>query len=523
MMLRLQPYDLRVMYRPGKEIPIGDALSRANLPDSEPDFEEVRVNTIDFIAVTPSRYRQFQQGAAEELNELHQIIQEWPDAKEETPHCVRPFWNSRDELSIADGIVLKGMRIVIPPSQRPEMLKQSHASHLGITKCKQRAREALFWPGMTRDIENLVTNCELCNTYQNKQVAEPLKPTMTHDLPWIKVASDIFDWRGDHYLLVVDYLSRYIEVDKLKDMSSTETIEVIKSQICRHSIPAELRTDNGPQYSSKEFEFCNQYGIQHVTSAPAYPQSNREAERAVQTVKRLWSKCEDKQLALLDYRTTPLESCGLSPAQLLMGRRPRNKLPTMRELLKPATHDTAEVKRRMDEDKKRQKQYHDQLAGGDLPVLVEGDPVRMAPFPGSKKWLPATVVSHHDSPRSYIVEHNGRKYRRNRRHLRVSTYKGLGEAHHSAETSHSGGSPQLNPKDTIEHQDAMKLQHVTPVNPGSSGCVLSPASEPTPAPKPVSSPRAMTSPAQDMAAPTTPKVTYTRSGRKVQQPCRLNL
>ena len=63
---------------------------------------------------------------------------------------------------------------------------------------------------------------------------------MTHDLPWIKVASDIFDWRGDHYLVIVDYLSRYIEVDKLKDMSSTETIEVIKSQIRRHGIPEEL-------------------------------------------------------------------------------------------------------------------------------------------------------------------------------------------------------------------------------------------------------------------------------------------
>ena len=81
-----------------------------------------------------------------------------------------------------------------------------------------------------------------------------MKPTMTPDLPWIKVASDIFDWRGDHYLLLVDYPSRYIEVDKLKDMSSTETIEFIKSQICCHGIPEELQIDNGPQYSSKEFE-----------------------------------------------------------------------------------------------------------------------------------------------------------------------------------------------------------------------------------------------------------------------------
>ena len=112
---------------------------------------------------------------------------------------------------------------------------------------------------------------------------------------------------------------------------------------------------------------------------------------------------------------TPLESCHLSPAQLCMSRRPRNKLPIARELL------PTKVRRSLDQEKERQRHYQDTHVKVDLPVLLPGDPVRIAPFPGSKKWQHATVVSRHQSPRSYVIEHNGRKYRRNRRHIRLST------------------------------------------------------------------------------------------------------
>lgn len=84
---------------------------------------------------------------------------------------------------------------------------------------------------------------------------------------------------------------------------------------------------------------------------PHTPHSNGEAERAVQTVKKLWSKAPDKHLALLDYRTAPLESVGLSPAQLFMGRRPRNKLPSARALLKPTADDPDKIKRLLDKAK----------------------------------------------------------------------------------------------------------------------------------------------------------------------------
>ena len=85
MLLRLQPYDLNVTYKPGKDIPMGDALSRAHLPDAVPDIEPVMVNMINFIAVTPTRYKQFQECTADELNELDaMILKGWQDAKLET-------------------------------------------------------------------------------------------------------------------------------------------------------------------------------------------------------------------------------------------------------------------------------------------------------------------------------------------------------------------------------------------------------------------------------------------------------
>ena len=424
MMLRLQPYDLNMTYKPGKQIPLGDTLSRANLPEAEPDIEPVMVNMIDHIAVTPGRMKQFQECTAKELNELHyMILKGWPDTKQQTPHSIRQYWNIRDELSVADGIVFKGMRIVVPPRIQSEMLKQIHESHLGITKCKQRGREALFWPGMSTQIENLVNDCTACNTYQNNQNSETLKPTKTPDFPWSEVGSDVFEWEGCHYLLTVDYFSKYIEVDKLSSLTTADTITAIKMQISRHGLPEKLRTDNAPNYSSREFQqFCKDYDIEHVTSSPNYPKSNGESERAVQTVKRLWAKCNDKYMALLDYRTTPLDSCGLSPAQLSMSRRPRNKLPISRELLKPKPYNLAQVKQCLDENKEKQRYYHDKKAGQDLPVLTPGDPVRIAPFPGSKQWAAGTVVGNHGLPRSYIVKCGGRRYRRNRKHIRVSAH-----------------------------------------------------------------------------------------------------
>ena len=103
----------------------------------------------------------------------------------------------------------------------------------------------------------------------------------------------------------------------MKSTTSTAVIDALKAVFSRHSIPETLRSDNGPQYASGEFaKFASTYGFKHTTSSPHYPQSNGQAERCVQTVKRLLVQSTDPYLSLMSYRATPLPWCGISPSLL---------------------------------------------------------------------------------------------------------------------------------------------------------------------------------------------------------------
>ena len=132
----------------------------------------------------------------------------------------------------------------------------------------------------------------------------------------------------------------------------------------------------------------------HTTSSPLYPQSNGEVERAVQTIENLLKKGQDPYKALLNYRNTPLDGIGLSPAQILMGRRLKTSLPTSAELLKP--QGTPEIKQHLQTIKERQKFYYDKHYSKELPPLAKGDQVSLK---HDKKWIQVTVVEKHETPR----------------------------------------------------------------------------------------------------------------------------
>ena len=166
-----------------------------------------------------------------------------------------------------------------------------------IAKCRQRASEVLFWPGMSLDVERMVPNCSVCADFAKKQPTGPLKPTLPPSLPWQKIRTDLFEFQGEHYLLYVCYRSKFLEVTKMESLRSSVVVEELKRQFGVHGIPAEVVSDNGPQFSSSEFqEFAKEYGFKHVTSSPHYPKANGEAERAVQTVKNLSAQCVCKDL-----------------------------------------------------------------------------------------------------------------------------------------------------------------------------------------------------------------------------------
>lgn len=141
-------------------------------------------------------------------------------------------------------------------------------------------------------------------------------PTETLERPWQTLGVNLFTLKGHTYLLMVDYFSRYVEITLLSPTRSEDVVVHLKSMFSRHGICNYLRSDNGPQFAGSHFKsFAAEYGFEHITSRTGFPQSNGEAERAVQTVKHLLSKASDPYPALLAYRATPLQN-SYSPAEL---------------------------------------------------------------------------------------------------------------------------------------------------------------------------------------------------------------
>lgn len=134
------------------------------------------------------------------------------------------------------------------------------------------------------------------------------------------MGTDLFVFRNKDYLITVDYFSYFWEIDYLAHTKSTTVIKKLKSHFAHQGIPDSVISDNGPQYASQGFQkFSKQWGFQHVTSSPGYPQSKGKAESAIKTAERLLLKAkavgQDPYLALLDHHNTPTQGLGTSPAQ----------------------------------------------------------------------------------------------------------------------------------------------------------------------------------------------------------------
>ena len=138
------------------------------------------------------------------------------------------FIHRGKDLYVLYGVLFCGEQIVVPHALRPDMLTRIHEGHQGIVKCKRRARQSLYWPGITNDVAEMCKSCNLCMKYQYQQPPEPL--TQEHqESPWHKVAFDIYTSAGKDYLLVVDYFSNYPEVMLLGSKTARSVIDAMKS------------------------------------------------------------------------------------------------------------------------------------------------------------------------------------------------------------------------------------------------------------------------------------------------------
>ena len=274
---------------------------------------------------------------------------------------MKDYWRFRGELTLSGTLLLYQSRIVIPLSLRQATLEKVHHGHQGILRCRMHVSTSVWWPGVSKEMENFIKSCPVCQktTTPNK---EPLIITPLPSHPWECIATDLFELKNSTYLLTVDYnyYSRFVEAQKLNSTTSSGVITHLKSIFARFGIPAKMVSDNGLQFSSQEMkEFSETYGFRHITTSPHYPQANGLAERTVKTVKSLLENSSDSYKALLSYRATPMPWCALSPAELLMGRRIRTDIPQVKESFVPKWSHIANF-RSLDEKYKRlQKEHYD--------------------------------------------------------------------------------------------------------------------------------------------------------------------
>ena len=433
MLMRLMRFNVTAEFVPGKEMVVADALSREPAIDDESQnidsiTQQVRVQVEEMKATWPASDQKL-----EELKEatrrdiqlpyvIQHTMQGWPANRQDVILAARDFYDIRQELSIYDGLLLRGNRIVIPYEHRKQTLETIHQGHLGINKCRERAGQAVWWPGIGKEIEATVSSCKICLSKRPSHRAEPLINTPLPERPFQKVAADLFEFEKKEYLIFVDYYSRFIEIASLGNITSAVVTNRLKNIFARYGVPATLMTDNGTQFTSASFkQFSKIWNFAHETSSPHFHQANGAAERAVRTAKHILSQ-EDPQLALLTYRSTPIPELGASPAELAFGRRIRTTLPILPSQLDSPVISPQEFRCKDREFKSKQKLNHDRHRGAKpLTPLKPGDPVMMK-LDGEKEWTRPGRVQMMHSPRSYIVQaDDGGCLRRNRKHLQSRT------------------------------------------------------------------------------------------------------
>ena len=421
MLMRLQHFDISIVHKPGKEMYIADALSRAYQPFRPSDLKNDDYEVLTVLPISSRRKDELRSATAADLLSqqiIHYVQNGWPDNKDDLPKLLRPFLCMQCNIIIDDGIIMIGQRAFVPKALQREYLKQLHSAHMSVEATKRRAKECVYWNTINTDIEQFVNSCQTCNANKPNHQKEDMILLPIPELPFQIVAADLFQWHGKQYLVIVDSYSGWFDVHELADISSSSVIRKMKRQFAIHGIPQELYTDRGGQFTSIEFaEFCRAWDMSHKMSSSIHHQSNGLAERAVRSCKELLQKSfegnSDFFLALLNARNVPRRGDLGSPAQRLLSRSTRTLLP-----FTPEVKVIPDVKDKLHRSRLQNKKVYD---GGskNLPDLRVGDPVRLKTEKGWKK--KGLVVEINPQPRSYTILSDGRKVIRNRRYLRFDS------------------------------------------------------------------------------------------------------
>lgn len=348
----LLSYDFKVVHIKTEDFGYVDILSRLmqRFQQKEEDFviahieEDLAFHVKNVASKLPLNHQQITTATLADptLIKVQEMMQNgWPESRKNVPDPeLQQFWPHRDELTVVEGVILFEGRVVVPKIHRKTVIEKLHEAHPGIERMKSLARSYVFWPNINKDLADRVQSCPPCARSAKMPNKHLLHSWPMATQPMERIHIDIAEAKkGDFYLVMVDAYSKWPEVIRTSTVTSNFVITTLSSLFSRFGKPQLIVTDNGPQFISEEFSnFCHQQGVQHLTTAYYQSQSNGEAERFIDTLKRhlerITSGGEKRNpldLFLQYYRSTPNQTIeNKTPAELFLGRKLRIDLDLLR-------------------------------------------------------------------------------------------------------------------------------------------------------------------------------------------------
>jgi hypothetical protein len=406
--LFLSGYSFDILYAKAENHKNADALSRLPLQVTVCDDEKQITGTyLHYIreSEVPINFEDVKRETQKDpiLKKLYcHVKYGWPNVNGNDE--LLPYFRRKEDLTIEQGILMWGCRVVVPTQLRPQLLKELHESHLGVVKMKSTARSYIWWPEIDKDIETLANTCSSCLQERSNPMKTYLHPWNYPNKPWERIHVDYLGpFRGKLYLIVIDAHSKWLEVLSVSSTSANHCINHLRELFARYGIPVHIVSDNGPPFTSSEFKhFLMMNGIKHTLSPPYHPQTNGQAENSVRFVKTKLKQALrdnlDSSIALnnilFNYRNSVHSTTGETPA-MLMYRRP---LRTRLDLLKPNLSQVVQHK---------QNQQIQNSKGSKLRILQPGIPVLIRDYRTPNKWVEGMVLKRINVVTYLVKLHSG--------------------------------------------------------------------------------------------------------------------
>ncbi|XP_066910175.1 uncharacterized protein [Clytia hemisphaerica] len=432
------PFKFTITHIPGLKNIIPNAFSRYPVGEApkdtgDDDYDEILSIGSAFQAITWDMVKVATQSSVSMMYLIKALEDGFPNKKEDLPPDIQQYHQYRSDLHYVDGVVLYNHRIIIPPSLRAQTLDSLHAAHQSTGMMLSRAKSSVFWPGITKDIQQQRNNCNACNRNAPSQPSSPPYPTPSPEYPFQLICADFFQYEGQHYLITVDRYSNWPTIDRAQE-GSKGLIDCLRKQFSTFGIPEELASDEGPEFKSHATTtFLKNWGVHQRFSSVAFPHSNCRAEIGVKTAKRLitdntgpnGSLDTDKlQRALLQYRNCPDPSTGLSPALCIFGKPVKDFIPIQPGRYRPHPTWVDTLNKREDALRHRHMIASERWSEHtkQLPPLIIGDHVRVqnqrGPHPHKWDKTGKVVEVHQFDKYTVRMDGSGLPTNRNRRFLR---------------------------------------------------------------------------------------------------------